>query len=763
MRLYFYLFLALCLPVSVFAKDIKVTYQAGDNLRSLAQTHLANPDLWPDILAANGLESVQELKPGMALNIPVTLILAVEKNIAAATEALHQAAQIGARILAATAMNKALTQHAKAQLKRRQGEWQAALNAAEIALNEARQALQETTRLRNQAGQALLENIAGTVQRRPPGGWAWQAAARNAVLVEQEKLRTLSNSFAEVRFRDDSSLRLNANAELLIQTLRADALNQRESTGVVLQGGDIYALLGGNAHNNQFELAIAGLETEIQSANFWVGRSEGATRFANYDGEIAVSAAGEKVVLKENQGTWVTARQAPAPPRDLPPPPQNLQPADYTVIYQNRVTLDWDAPPTAAAYWLEIARTRDFSEMLVNDKNIKEARYLAPLPDEGLYYWRVASLDRDGLPGNKSVTRFFKVRYDTTPPFLVLDSTNPSGIVADANVILTGKTESTAQLFCDEEIVEVQADGSFTLTRTLQPGDNILRLRARDPAGNISEVEVTLHYQSENVAEIHYDEALPRLDTHHFVSRQPTFTLSGRTNPGVKLDFQHADALFQLTVVAGADGHFQVNVPVSGSNQRVNVRATLPNGAQNEESIYLSFDDQAPQIWVDSVVPALTNAPRLELHGRLENGKHLSINDKAVALAADGGFSTVLDLQEGLNQLFIKAEDEAGNQALWQRQVLLDSEAPRLLGYVLTPTYASGGDTVRIEIKASDSNGLKAGGHYSLRVGEEIISAYLRLCPARTCYHGEVRLPANAKGKITLHSISLEDYAGNRL
>ena len=93
----------------------------------------------------------------------------------------------------------------------------------------------------------------------------------------------LSDSTAQVTFRDLSRLRLNPNSNAIIQKMRSDPLTGGDVTKVSLVDGDFYALLNQLGDRSNFEVQVAGLETETQSADFWVKHDGDELRFANYD------------------------------------------------------------------------------------------------------------------------------------------------------------------------------------------------------------------------------------------------------------------------------------------------------------------------------------------------------------------------------------------------------------------------------------------------------------------------------------------------
>ena len=64
------------LDCATAADTVKVRVQPGQTLRDIAQQQLGDPDLWTEILRANGLSSITDVQPGMDLVVPAGEIAA---------------------------------------------------------------------------------------------------------------------------------------------------------------------------------------------------------------------------------------------------------------------------------------------------------------------------------------------------------------------------------------------------------------------------------------------------------------------------------------------------------------------------------------------------------------------------------------------------------------------------------------------------------------------------------------------------------------
>lgn len=80
----------------------------------------------------------------------------------------------------------------------------------------------------------------------------------------------------------------------------------------------------------------------------------------------------------------------------------------------------------------------------------------------------------------------------------------------------------------------------------------------------------------------------------------------------------------------------------------------------------------------------------------------LKVNGNSVAVAADGTFSTSINLTEGENTVTIVATDGAGKTTTVTRKVILDTVAPVIKSVTISKSVCNTGDTVTITIEVTD-------------------------------------------------------------
>ncbi len=91
----------------------------------------------------------------------------------------------------------------------------------------------------------------------------------------------------------------------------------------------------------------------------------------------------------------------------------------------------------------------------------------------------------------------YLVKYDTEPPKLdISDPQDNASINGSKNQQLSikGVTDPGSHVSLNDGIVFVKSDGSFVATFQLNNGDNALDIKATDPAGNINEKKLTVHF-----------------------------------------------------------------------------------------------------------------------------------------------------------------------------------------------------------------------------------------------------------------------------
>lgn len=307
---------------------------------------------------------------------------------------------------------------------------------------------------------------------------------------------------------------------------------------------------------------------------------------------------------------------------------------------------------------------------------------------EGENTLTIRALDR---AGNETTTTF-TVTLDTTPPALAVTSPADKMTTPSDSVVVEGSTEAGATLTVQGEKVTVAADGTFSHTLVLTPGEQAIEVAAEDAAGNQATVTRTVFRQQGPLLTV----SSPPGD----ISVNATLLeVSGQTQTGVQLKVNGA-----LQSV-DAQGKFLTSVSLQPGINTVTVEAA---GATGTSTITRSVTlDQTPPIL--SVVEPQDQQPINKLSvtvaGKTEAGGTLTVNDQPVAVGTDGAFLANVPLTAGNLKLTLTARDPAGNLTTVTRQLLLDQEPPQLSvsGVEDGAVYAAAQVTLTGEVSGADA------------------------------------------------------------
>lgn len=734
-----------------------VRFGETDTIRGIVGQYLGDPDLWPTVLALNDISSPADLLPGVELRLPVRQVAVADNALLTSLDAIQRANAEGARIFAPREIGSAIESRDSAILRRETGEWRQVVSYAGRATEYANEALDISIAQRDRSAEAVVSDVQGAVEGRAPVEPAWSGRDRDDVLVEFERLRTLSGSTAQVTFRDLSRLRLNPNSNATIQRMRSDPLTGGEVTKVSLAEGDFYALLNQLSEKTTFEIEVPGIETTTNSADFWIKNDATGARFVNYDTPgLAVRRDGQTVNLGQGEGMVVSDRGTER--TAVLDSPRPISPDPGAVIYSGAAALGWEAFEGAEAYWLEVALDPGFNQMQVSEWGIRGTGFSAEGLAPARYHWRVAALDRLGLPGAWSTPRDFTLRLDDTPPFLTLLSPASGTIVAQPQVEVLGASEQDAVVRLNGEVLELGNDGSFLVAVALVAGENTLTVVATDPAGNDSSRSQMVVYRPSVSVAIALSERIPRVGA-ALATRSDQLSVLGKTGAASGADVLVRDGAGEVAVRTrvGQAGEVQFTVPVTDAGRTYTIEILAPGGAVEGRLGFTGLRDRvAPQVTFDLPPPRATGESVLALAGTAGDAVRLELDGTAVPLV-DGRFDLALTLAPGMNGFDLVAADAVGNVVVTRLSTLLDVEPPEVLRVDLSRPEGEAGP-IKLEVEARDDSGLRQAASFLITVGGAERAGFLR-CDAQNdvC---TASLPPES-GALEIIEIAIEDYAGN--
>ncbi len=736
----------------------KIAFSGEETLRDFVAMHLNDPDLWPTVLKINLLGSPADLVPGAVLDMPVRQVALADDALMVSLNAIQKATAEGARLFAPDQIGSAIDSRDSAVERRGQGEWREVVVLAGTATDYANEAFEIAVAQRDKSAEALITDIYGDVEGRDPAEASWTDRSLNDILVEFERLRTLSNSTTQVTFRDLSRLRLNANSNATIQRMRSDPLTGKEVTKVSLSNGDFYALLNQLSDRDSFEIDVPGITTTTESVDFWIKNNDQNALFVNYDtAALDIASGQDNVSLGKDEGVVITrggeTARATVLERAL-----LSRPEDRADVYGSAVELKWQDFPEAAGYWFEVAADPGFNRMLATEWGVKETGNRVENLKPGTHYWRVAALDKLGLPGKWSEVRQFDLRVDATPPFLTLLAPPENALVERDRIDILGASEKDVALTLNGAPVEVSDDGSFLVAATLVPGNNTLVVVATDAAGNRSQKRRQVVYEPRRAIDITLVSDLPRTGE-VLVSRTAEMTVLASSNaaPGMTVILRDAAGAEVGRTRVGGGGTIGISVPVTADVQPYSLEILSQGGSSvGQVAFAVQRDSEAPEIVLDVPPPRATSDDLLDLTGLVGDAVSATLNGAPMEIF-DGFFVMQVTLQPGRNVFEFRAEDAAGNAGVLVVETVLDLDPPEIVEARMTRPGGEGG-AIEIVVEARDASGLRQAAPYLVEVGDEEFEGYLRCDSAGGICRAS--LPA-ASGDMTLVEVIVQDYAGN--
>ncbi len=728
--------------------DVQVTLESNESLRSLAAKYLGGPNDWEILLLVNGLKSPDQLRTGQRLWIPVKQFHRTVAGLDRCRSAIAAANAEGASILATQRITEAAELESQALGHKKRGELAEAQKDADEAARLAQAALSETRAKRLQSVAAVLKEKRGTVQKRPPDLLRWDDAALLQELIEKDRVRTLSRSYGNIQFVDGSSLRMDENALIVIESSKKDVVKNTSAADILVLEGDVSALIRSLSSGNPLRVSSPGVQTGVRSRHFMAGRDRNRTaRFSNFDGELDVSAAGRTVKLAANEGTRVKSGAAPENPRKLPDPPIPIEPRPGRSLFTDSIDFSWRPIAGAESFRVEIAVDPAFNTVV---KTLASAGTGARWsdPENGTYFWRVRAGDRDRLQGPFSAPSAFTVRKDHTPPFLEWNAPVSDTVVSGERLRIHGRAESGVTVTAGGDTLTLSPGGAFVADVRVGPGSGILRVAAVDSAGNRSEISRRVTVSSG-----------PEL---FILDMQPsdrtaanTLTLAGSVKPGVRL------WLNGRPVDIRADA-FLLSMALQEGENVFHFRAVSAGEDEQSRSVTV-ISDVTPPILRMPDPPEYTNRPELRFEGDVSEPCDLQLNGRSVP-SDSGRFLVSVRLTDGPNAFRLEAGDLAGNASERRFMVYLDTVPPNVVSSSFSMPRTAGGETIEAIVRVADAG---AGAARTASCVVEILPCVIRIpillkrAPDSDEYRASLAVPSGCVGAPALRDLTVSDYLGN--
>lgn len=340
-----------------------------------------------------------------------------------------------------------------------------------------------------ETGDASFISIEGDVSLQSAGRSTFEPARQRQAIFDGDFVKTGRNGSAEIMFADGTLYTLRPGS--LFEVHRPSS-SDSAGNEVKIVSGVINVFTAGSTSKIATDAATADVDRDSRAA-LDVEKGE-KTEITSFRGRTTVSTSKQTVVLAEREKVSAASRSGEISAKvQLPEAPQPLLPADnrmYDLKTGDQVDLRWSNVAVAARYRLQISRSRLFvpDAIEVDLDHRTESYAVVKVSREGAYFWRVATIDRDGIPSDWSAVRRFKMLAEmpqaganAPPPPLTVSPPQQMG-----NLFLVfGKTDPGANVTVNGETADVDSDGSFRKTITIdRDGYAMLIVKAAGASGN---------------------------------------------------------------------------------------------------------------------------------------------------------------------------------------------------------------------------------------------------------------------------------------
>lgn len=278
---------------------------------------------------------------------------------------------------------------------------------------------------------------------------------------------------------------------------------------------------------------------------------------------------------------------------------------------------------------------------------------------DGTHTITVVAKDEAGNTSSVSLS----VTVKSSGPSLTVTTPADGLLTNEQTIPVEGSTDGTS-LTVQGESVPLQADGSFATTVSLKEGANLLEIKATDAAGNVRLLQLT----------VTLDTTPPTLvvdsPQEGLLTNKKEVTVSGTAEVGAKVYVQGSE------VTSNADGTFSTQLTLAEGVHKIEVQALDPAGNEAKIARNVTVDTTPPAITISSPSDAWQTSAAVEVKGTTEANLVVTVGEETVQSDASGSFAVVLTLAEGQHQIAVSATDPAGNQAVKEIVIKVDTTPP---------------------------------------------------------------------------------------
>lgn len=339
---------------------------------------------------------------------------------------------------------------------------------------------------------ASLTFYSGSVEVQRASELRWKGAVDDMRLEAGDRVRTFSNSRAEITFDEGNILRVKPDSLIVIGDLTENVRTKVRKSSVKLLVSSIEADIKKSVvKGSQFRVEMPTAVADIEKARFAVDIDDNQeSRVRVFEGTVGIDTGTERIELDDRKAIMISALKKLTKPENLLPAPVLKSPRPLQRFFTNSQSLplhcEWSIVEGARAYRLQVATDLYFDKIVFTKENIQGTEFNVPELGGNVFFLRVAAVDARRGEGDYSEPVPVRVIIDRLPPHLEVTKFVVLRSGASREVLVNGQTEPFARVNVAGREVVVDDSGFFsTVVKRFSPGQEEVEIVAEDRAGNV--------------------------------------------------------------------------------------------------------------------------------------------------------------------------------------------------------------------------------------------------------------------------------------
>ena len=387
----------------------------GETLRDVALRFLKTEEGVHELLALNGGDSFKTaaaIPVGYPLVIPGKIRVVAYSQLNNAKSQLEIADDGYAAEFAADNYKKARNALTLSQANFKKARYYKSINLSKDVIKHCVNALDQVENVVKVKADAFVSAANGLVEISKDGK-EWASIRKGAQVPVSWRIRTDATGRCTLVFQDESVFQLKESSMLLVMSHDLDKrMDNKRYTRIKLFYGNTDGNITPKRHpDSVFEVLDANdCNVAIRGTSIRFGTiKDKVTRLSVISGETSLSVrGGDSVDVVKGFGVEAIPGQPLRAPVALIPAPAPKH-APHFVTGKMQPKLSWNAVDAAIAYHVEIAQDDAFND-IVDQSTVPLNEFTPAVLKSGDYFWRVSSLDANGIEGSSTFAYTFEVK-----------------------------------------------------------------------------------------------------------------------------------------------------------------------------------------------------------------------------------------------------------------------------------------------------------------------------------------------------------------